>query len=334
LQAFCWDTGEKMRCALLEEHAKTPTFSTFQEPRVDSDEHQVVQVTAAAISRVDISLASGKHYLGAPPLPSVPGREGVGALGQRRVYFDSCVPPFGAFGELVLVKHEGLLDVLEGVDDAVAAALGNSGLAALLPLEWSARLQANETVLVLGATGVVGGLAAQLAKLLGASRVVASGRDEATLQSLVDAGHADSFVVVGTDESPEVLGKRLAEGGKFNVIVDYVGGAIAAASLHAASVGARYVNIGHLAGPSTAISLPMLRRQLLSVLGFANHHVPLALRQDAYRRLQQYFLSGELKVSVERVPLSQVQRAWEEAAKGGARRKLVLVMREEVQGTA
>jgi NADPH2:quinone reductase len=126
----------------------------------------VVNVTAAAISQFDVVHASGKHAIKPPTLPAVVGNEGVGRLEDgRRVYFAGPLAPHGSMAEQTLVNSSNLIDVPTGVDDATAAALGNSGLAAWLPLSSRAQLVPDEVVLIIGATGIVGRLAVQAARL-------------------------------------------------------------------------------------------------------------------------------------------------------------------------
>ena len=81
----------------------------------------------------------------------------------------------------------------DGLDPALAVCLGVSGLAAWLGLEWRGRLVAGETVLILGASGVVGQIGVQAAKLLGAGRVVAAARDATGLERAAALG-ADAVV--------------------------------------------------------------------------------------------------------------------------------------------
>src|SRR3954451_12319731 len=145
-----------VRAAVLHEHGTTPRAEAFDEP-AERAGHVVVDVRAAGLHHLDLHKATGTFYMGPPPLPSVVGTDGVGvAPDGRRVYFDVTVAPYGSMAERTVARADALLDVADGCDDAVAAALGNTGLGAYLALTWRGGLQAGETVLVLGATGAAG----------------------------------------------------------------------------------------------------------------------------------------------------------------------------------
>ena len=163
-----------MKAAVLKELNGPPVFDDFEDP-VAGEGQAVVEIAAAAIHHVDLARASGTFYLGPPPLPSVLGVDGVGRLADgRRVFVDAAVAPFGTWAQRTLVRTDSLLDVADGVEDATAAALANSGLTAWLALAWRAPVRPGQTVLVLGAAGAVGSVAVQAARLLGAGRVIAA----------------------------------------------------------------------------------------------------------------------------------------------------------------
>ncbi|MGZ4602685.1 MAG: hypothetical protein ACXV0U_03695 [Kineosporiaceae bacterium] len=163
-----------MKAAVLTELGAPPAYGDFDDP-VAGEGHAVVEMAASGVHHVDLAKASGRFYLGPPPLPSVVGSDGVGRLPDgRRVFVDQAVPPFGTWAERALVREDGALDVADGVDDATAAALGNTGLVAWLALAWRAPVQPGQTVLVLGAAGAVGSVAVQAAHVLGAGRVIAA----------------------------------------------------------------------------------------------------------------------------------------------------------------
>ncbi len=205
-----------MDAAVLTEVGGRPEFAQFTDPEAQ-DGSVVVEVAAAGVNHLDIAKASGGFYLGPPAVPSVLGSDGVGRLADgRRVFFDTTVSPFGAWAQRSLVPQASLLSVSDGVDDAVAAALGNAGLAGWLSLAWRARLQPGETVIVLGATGAMGSAAVQIAKLLGAERVVGVDVDQDRL-----AGLRGADATVALDSGDEFVAElRDATGGGADVIID------------------------------------------------------------------------------------------------------------------
>ena len=310
-----------MRAAVLQAYG-APRFGTFDEPMA-ADGRVVVEVAAAGINHVDVLICTGGFYTGPPPLPSVPGSDAVGRLPDgRRVYVDATVAPYGSLAERTLVPDGHAIEVPDGVDDAVAATLGNAGLAAWLSLEWRARLAPGETVLVLGATGTVGHIAVQAAKLLGAGRVIAAGRDEARLERARRSG-ADATVTLAGGDADAALAAAAGDHG-FDVIVDLLWGEPAGAALRAAAHGARLVQIGQLAGPELALAAATVRSRFAAVLGFAVFHAPLDVRAAAYRTLAEHARDGRLTVDVERIGLEGIEDAWRRQQAGVAH-KLVVV---------
>ena len=157
-----------MRAAVLHEYG-VPRADEFQEPAAGPEQQAVVEVLAAGLNPVDVSICAGRFYGGRPPLPSVAGREGVGMLDGQRIYFDAPIAPFGSMAQRSLIDPRSAYAVPHGLADGVAVALGISGLAAWLALTWRARLKEGEHVLVFGASGVLGQIAVQAAKLLARS---------------------------------------------------------------------------------------------------------------------------------------------------------------------
>src|SRR5262245_42193738 len=182
-----------MRAAVLTSYGGAPRADERPEP-VPRDGKAVVELLAAALNPADLAIASGSFPAGSPPLPYVPGIEGVGRVVESsrfepgtRVWASGRglgVAFDGAFAERFAVADEVLVAVPEDASDLVAAALGQVGLAAWMSLSWLAPVRPDEVVLVLGATGSVGTVGVQAAKLLGAGRVIAVGRDEARLAAL------------------------------------------------------------------------------------------------------------------------------------------------------
>ena len=309
-----------MRAAVLHEYG-VPSPGEFEEPAA-GPERAVVQVLAAGVNPVDATISSGRFYGGRPTLPSVVGREGVGTLDGERVYFDAPVAPFGSMAERALIDPRATYRIPDEVDDGLAVALGISGLAAWLALTWRAQLRAGEHVLVLGASGVVGQIAVQACKLLGAARVVGAGRSREGLDRSLELG-ADATVRLGEpDDLPTALAE--AAGGRIDVVIDPLWGEPAAAAIDAASVGARVVHLGASASPRATISSAAVRGKMLVIMGHTNFAAPPEIKAEAYGQMSHAAARGELRVEVRRMPLERVEEAWRQL-QASAHRKIVLV---------
>lgn len=313
-----------MHAAVVEQYG-TPRYREFEDPQAASGQ-LVVEVAAAGVNPVDVTKAAGRFYAGRAPLPFVAGGEGVGTVeGGRRVYFDKPLHPFGSMAERALVEAAAVIDVPDGLDDGLAVALGVAGFAAWLPLSWRAQLQPGETVVVLGATGTVGTIAVQAAKLLGAARVVAAGRSHEALARAAELG-ADAIVRLDEHEGEELTAALSdAAGGAVDVVIDPLWGAPAAAALGAIAQGGRLIQIGQSAGATAELPSSAIRGTLAEIRGHTNFLAPYEVRAAAYRAMAEHAAAGRLRVDVERLPLSEVETAWERQAAGGHGRKLVLV---------
>jgi NADPH:quinone reductase-like Zn-dependent oxidoreductase len=315
-----------MRAAILREYDTTPELGEFDDP-VPGDGTVVVEVLAAGLNPVDLRKASGQFPLMPKvPLPSVAGWEGVGRLEDgSRVYFVDPPPPNGALAERSLVDPSAVHPVPEGVDDGVAVALGIAGLAGWLALSWSAKLREGETVLVLGATGTVGQIAVQAAKLLGASRVVAAGRNPDGLARAAELG-ADATVRLDEEgDLPERFREAAGDAGGFDVIVDPLWGEPGVAAMEASKRFTRHVALGQSAGMHAQVSVATVRNKPVTIIGHTNYAIPFEDQRDAYAEMTARAAAGELTADVERLPLSDAAAAWERLRSGPGGSKLVVV---------
>jgi NADPH2:quinone reductase len=307
-----------MKAAVLHEHGAPPEYGEFDEPHA-ADRHVIVDVEAAGVHHLDLAKASGNFYAGPPPLPCVVGGDGVGRLPDgRRVFFDSVLAPYGSMAERTVVPQDAVFEIADGVDSAVAAALGNTGLAAWLALEWRARLERGETVLVLGATGAVGSAAVQIARELGAGRLIAADLPGERLARL----GADAVVELKDDKDLTAAFKHAAPDG-VDVIIDPLWGPPALAALGAARRGARHVQIGQIASPTLTLPAPLVRSVALNLMGFAVFYAPLEVRRAAYLRLTELAARGGLTVHLEVLPLAEIGAAWHRQRQGNGT-KLVI----------
>jgi NADPH:quinone reductase-like Zn-dependent oxidoreductase len=309
-----------MRAAVLTEYG-VPRAGDFDEP-VAREGQAVVEVSAAGLNPVDVAICGGRFYAGKPPLPSVSGREGVGTLDGRRVYFDTPVAPFGAMAERSLIDPVSTYTVPDEVDDGVAVALGIAGLAAWLSLTWRAALKPGEHVLVLGASGVVGQIAVQGARILGAGRVVAAARSAPALERCLALG-ADRAVRLGEAEDLATALSEAADG-RIDVILDPLFGEPFVAAIRAASFGARLVQMGASAGQQATVPSAPIRGKVLTIMGHTNFAAPPEVKRAAYERMAAAAAVGELDVETEGIPLERVQDAWARLEQGSHRKILVI----------
>jgi NADPH:quinone reductase-like Zn-dependent oxidoreductase len=320
-----------MYAAVLHALGTVPRYENFAEPVInDNDSEAIVHVQAASLKPVDKQLASGSHYASHRELPYVCGSDGVGHLGNgQRVFFGGPRPPHGAMAQRTVVPRALTFPVPENVNDETAAALPNPGVSAWLSLAYRAKLVRGENVLILGATGVTGKLAVKIAKLLGAARVVAAGRNQEVLNSLRDLG-ADATISLSLPETE--LGEAfLREAGQaeFQVVIDYVWGRPAEAFL-AAMTGrefavikseTRFVQVGESAAPTISLPAAVLRSTALTILGTAGIP-PRGVLLEALQQVLSYAAKGELHIDTERIPLADIENAWQRDQQG---RRLVII---------
>jgi NADPH2:quinone reductase len=271
------------------------------------------------LNPLDLLIASGNFHSARHEAPYVPGSECVGIVLESdlyrpgtRVYAECHASPerSGSFAAQVLVADEDTLPLPGGLDPVSAAAVGNSGTAAYLPLVRDAGLRSGETVLVLGATGAVGQLAVQVAHRLGAGSVIGVARDRAALERLRTLG-ADAVVDLRAGESADELAIRLlAVAGPVDVVLDGLYGLPLEAALRVCAPRARLVNIGNLAGATAQIPAGLLRGRQLTLSGFAGVHVPLRDKLPALTWLWTALANGELQVDVRTYPLNDLPSAW------------------------
>lgn len=311
-----------MRAALVREVGAGPEVGDASEPA-----GEVVDVLAAPINPIDLAVSRGILATGHPPLPYVPGCEAVGRTADGRLVwlFGGSLgrTANGAMAERAAIGDAHAIDVPDGADPALAAALGIAGLAGWLPFAWRAPLEGGENVLVLGATGSVGLVAVQTAKLLGAARVVAAGRSAEGLQRALECG-ADETIRL--DETGDLVAafKGAFGGDGPSYVFDPLWGPPAAAAVEAAVPGATIVNLGQSAGATSELASAAVRFKSLSILGHTNFAVPADELAEHYRRLVEHSIAGDIRLDVERVPLAEVADAWQRQAEG-AGTKLVIV---------
>jgi NADPH2:quinone reductase len=267
-----------MNAAVVRSYDAPPSYTSFEEP-VAGEGELLVTVPAAGLHPIVKSLANGTHYGSTGVFPFVPGVDGVGQLQDgTRIYFGGARSPFGTFAERSIAAVGMYLPIPNELEDATVAGLANPGMSSWAALTARAQFAAGESVLILGATGSAGQLAVQIAKRLGARRVVASGRNPQALKKLKGLG-AD--VVISLDQEKAALVDAFRSeiaGDGVDVVLDYLWGAPAEAVLAAiaqkglkqAGRRIRFVQVGESAGKTISLAGGTLRSSGVELLGSAS----------------------------------------------------------------
>jgi NADPH:quinone reductase-like Zn-dependent oxidoreductase len=320
-----------VKAAVLHALGKPPRFEDFPDPHPNPGEVKV-RVKAASLKNVDKALASGSHYDAHSALPVVCGIDGVGVLDDgARVFCGGPRQPYGMMAEQTAVSRTWCLPIPDSIDDVTAAALPNPALSSWLPLVWRAQLKPGETVLILGATGVAGKLAIQIAKLLGAGRVVAAGRNEQVLETLPELG-ADALIALGQSDQ-ELTAAFIREAGhkKFDIVLDFLWGhptevlfdALTGHDLKAESARVRVVEIGEMAGPTISLSAAALRSSGLELYGSGGGSIPHTAIFEALPQVWALAADGTLRIDTVPVALADVEYAWQRQDVPG--RRIVMI---------
>jgi NADPH2:quinone reductase len=297
-----------MIAAVLKKYG-APEVTDFQEPQA-KDGMKVVDVLLAGLNPVDIIFASGQVASIALPLPGVVGMEAVGLMDGKRVYFNGAVRPFGSVAQRTLVDSAQAFDVPDGLTNEQAITTGVAASTAYIALSWRAKLRPGENVIILGATGAVGRMAVEAAKLLGAGRVIAAGRNKKVLEDLKSVG-ADATVALDGDVPSTVAKLAEASQGRVDVIIDLLWGPYATAALLAASPGARLIAVGFAAAAEMPFSPAVIMGPQTSIEGFAMMSVPVEVRRETYANLAGYVRAGKFRLPTEVYALADFATAWD-----------------------
>jgi NADPH:quinone reductase-like Zn-dependent oxidoreductase len=304
-----------MKAALVEKPGATPVYADFTEPAATEGVVRVA-VVASALSHVTKSRASGKHYSSAGTLPLVPGVDGTGVLDDgKRVYFVLPEAPFGGMAEYCIVKKERCIPLPAALDDVSAAAIAIPGMSSWAALAERAKLMKGETVLINGATGVSGRLAVQIAKYLGAGKIIATGRNADTLQSLRALGADVTSSLAQDGDALESEFQQYFRDG-VGVVLDYLWGQSAELLLAAGAKAApeavplRFVQIGSMSAATITLPSAALRSSAIELMGSGIGSIPMPRLLGSIEHLLNATIPGGFEIATNPVPLSEVHDHW------------------------
>jgi len=306
-----------MKAAIINQFGATPRYADFADP-IPGGGETLVDVKAVVLENFEKGVAGGDHYSSKSTylqFPAIVGNRGVGMTPDGKlVGFGMMRPPFGAFAEKAAVKH--FVQIPDGIDAAVAAAIPPSALTSYLPLKHTAKLERGETILINGATGVSGRMAIQVAKLLGAGRIIGTGRNDASLGLLKSLG-ADA--VIDLKQSDEALlenfEKEKRESG-YDVVLDFLWGhpaeilmkCFVPKDMRLPSKPIRYIPIGAKAGPGACVTGEMLRTSGLQLSGMGKV-TPEEITAGS-NQVWEWIKDNKLHMDIEKVPLADIEKAW------------------------
>jgi NADPH:quinone reductase-like Zn-dependent oxidoreductase len=306
-----------MNAAVVDDFSRPPRYRTAEMP-VPNEGEALIKVRAAALSNLVRGQANGTHYSSTTQLPFTPGNDGVGLVGTEgdRVYFISPRSPHGSMAEYTVVPKEMIIPLPPNIDDVDAAALGNPGIATWGSLLCRAKLQAGETILINGATGTSGRQAIQVARYLGAARIIATGRNEQALEEVKDLGANETISLSQPEDAlTQTFRSVLAN---VDVVLDFLWGPsaeriIQATAGHGAAAGTRrirFVQVGSMSAATLNLPAHVLRSGGLEILGSGLGSLSADQILQSLRAMFAAASAVQFPIQVEPVPLSQVEQAW------------------------
>lgn len=298
-----------MKAAIVKNKGETPVYDDVDAP-IEQEGYFLINVEASALSQLARVRAAGTHYSSPKQYPFIAGIDGVGRLENgQRVYFLLPEAPWGGMSEQTLVPITHCINVPESLDAALAAAIANPGFSSWAALTRQAKIQVGDTVLINGATGTSGTLAVPIAKHLGASKVIVTGRNLEKLEQLRQQG-ADE--VIPLDKLAEELPRLFNEG--IDIVLDYLWGESATVILNGAinveSDPIRFVQIGSISGDAIQLSSKILRSSSLILIGSGLGSVSLEDLVTCVGELLFATAEKGFNLPYQTVPLSQLAHVW------------------------
>jgi NADPH:quinone reductase-like Zn-dependent oxidoreductase len=318
----------QMNAAVVTEFGQPPHYQPFDRPAAAGQE-VLADVLAAGLHPRVRSGAAGQHYTSSGTLPMIPGIDGVARLPDGKVvYFAADDDVLGTMADQALVDPRRSVELPAGADVARVAAAMNPAMSSWVALRRRVPLKPGQSVLILGATGNAGTMAVQVARRLGAGRVIGAGRDQGRLRALLSHGADD---VVQLADAADAAGQALAAAAaEADIVLDYLWGAPAAAAIMALLTArtdrARpldWIQIGAVAGPTIELPSVALRSANFRLQGSGQGAVSPRGYLAELPSLIGEITAGTIEVTPNPVPLAQVTAAWTAAEPSGQRTVLI-----------
>ncbi|WP_295801571.1 zinc-binding alcohol dehydrogenase family protein [Mucilaginibacter sp.] len=317
-----------MKAAVMYQKGELPQYTDFQEPTIQNNE-VLVTVKAVAIKHFDKGKATGKHYSSDAPREGgrVIGGDGVCLMDDgTRVYG---IGVSGMLAEKALVEKDRIVKLPAGVSDVAAVALANAIIGSAMGLKFKADIQPGDVVLINGATGFTGRVAVQIAMHYGAKKVIATGRNQQSLEDLLELGADEIISVKQGDESFIAQIKAIHAATPIDVIIDYLWGHTAEMILTGLTGKGsftnktRFVSVGSMSGDIIQLSAANLRSVDLQLtgsgLGSWSKLQVAELFSEILPEMFQLAADGKLKVETIEVKLENIAELWDLEVPDGRR---------------
>lgn len=318
-----------MKAAVIYTKGEMPKYAEFAEPIVQNDNEVLIAVKAVAITNLDKRKASGKHYSSENENQKgfVVGSDAIGFLEDgTRVYARGIT---GTMAEKAVVEKNRMVPLPDGISNATAAAMPNAVAGSAMALRFRAGIKPGETVLINGATGFTGQMAIQIAKHYGAKKIIVTGRNQKTLENLLELGADEIIYLKKDDESIISQLKEIHQNTPIDIVLDYLWGHSAELILSVLKGNGnftnktRYVSIGSMSGDIIQLSAQILRSVDLQLSGsglgsWTKEEVKLLFLEI----LPEMFLlaaQNKLKVNIDEVSLVDIEKMWDVEVSDGKR---------------
>ena len=315
-----------MKAAIITAFDQPLQYGDVAEPVPSAPGEMLVEVLAAGLHHVTLARAAGRHYSSSEALPLVPGIDGVGRGDDGKLrYFAQAPGQGGTMAERTVIERRHSIVLPADADPVTIAAAMNPAMASWLALRcrapgfrWRLPFRRGKRVLVLGATGTSGRMAVQIARHLGATQVIAVGRDASRLAELPALGATETIAL--TDDRLGTIAREA------DVVLDFVWGESAVRCMEAIVAERKtrhlpltWIHLGSMAGEVAPIPGAILRQTDLRLLGSGHGAVSGRAIMRELPALAREIARSTFHVDAQPIPLSDVWRNWTPPDPGSAR---------------
>ncbi|BDW10376.1 zinc-binding dehydrogenase [Polynucleobacter sp. SHI8] len=304
-----------MKAAVVLQKDQPPVFADFKNPLPDASQN-LVRVRASSISQITKARASVTHYSSDNEVPFIPGFDGVGTLEDgSTVYFLLPQNPFGAMAEYCVVDTKHCVKISQTLSSDILAAMAIPGMSSWAALIDQAKMVPGQTVLINGANGISGRLAIQIAKYLGAGKIIATARRSELFDEMIALG-ADECIQLTEETGILENSLKVVFQQGVHILLDYLWGPSALSIIQSSAkhspqgFSMQLVQIGSIGGATIPFPASALRSSGLKVMGSGLGSLSIAQMLSAVSDLIKHAPEAGFQIKTEKIPLSEVSQVW------------------------